>query len=106
MNNALDPVKTGAGGKIQRDDEVILQGNEYDRNLDTMYRAQDDKRKNTYALKMVGDMKTTMNAASPSKKMLQGGAPHQAGQTMKTGVFVASKQMIFGENRKLIPSEP
>jgi len=24
MNNALVPVKTGAGGKIQRDDEVIL----------------------------------------------------------------------------------
>jgi hypothetical protein len=67
MNNALVPVKTGAGGHVQRDDEVILQGQDYDRNLDTLYRAQDDKRKNTYALKMIGDMK---NAQSPSKKML------------------------------------
>jgi hypothetical protein len=67
MNNALVPVKTGAGGHVQRDDEVILQGQDYDRNLDTLYRAQDDKRKNTYALKMIGDMKNTQ---SPSKKML------------------------------------
>ncbi len=71
-----------------------------------MYRAQDDKRKNTYALRMIGDMKNTNNGQSPSKKLLQGGAPHQAGQNLKTGVFIASKQMIFGENKKLVPSEP
>lgn len=39
MNNALVPVKTGPNGAVQRDDEVILQGAEYDRNLDTLYRA-------------------------------------------------------------------
>ena len=24
----------------------------------------------------------------------------------KTGVFLASKQLIFGENKKLVPAEP
>ena len=103
MNNALVPVKTGPNGGIQRDDEVILQNQDYDRHIDTIYRVQDDKKKNTYALKMIGDMK---NSQSPSKKMIQGGAPHNQGQSMKSGVFLASKQMIFGDNKKLVPSEP
>ena len=67
MNNALVPVKTGPNGNMQRDDEVILQGQDYDRHLDTLYRAKDDKKKNTFALKMVGDLK---NNSSPSKKLI------------------------------------
>ncbi len=39
---------------------------------------------------------------SPLKKL----SPSMSNPHSKTGVFLASKQLIFGENKKLVPAEP
>jgi len=59
----------------------------------------ENKKKNTYALKM---------NAQPSHPSQTSVAQPARGKTspsqIKTGKFITSKQMVFGDNKKLIPA--
>ena len=96
-------------GTLMEANEEILHGEDFDRNIDNLYKKNEDKKKNTYALKHTvdsvkqGSILDQDNVKSGKRGTAQPGQPHPGS---KTGSFIASKQMVFGESKKLIPTYP
>lgn len=64
----------------------------------------ENKKKNTYALKMkpgaVQPAQTPQTSVAPTQPARGKTSPSQ----IKSGKFITSKQMVFGDNKKLIPA--
>lgn len=120
LNNQLVPVQTGKvqvgpdGREVTSPDEnehILHPSDGYEAHLDNIQKAQENKKRNTYALKvgeanersskggnvntMLGHHSTASNVAKNRQAMQPGGS--------KSGMFLPSKQLVFGENKKLVP---
>jgi hypothetical protein len=97
LNNALVPIHTSKFGPdgigelaTPEDTEHLLSGADYDSNLDNLHKAQENKKRNTYALKVAGANSDLHHQGSStiSKKATNHNVS-SAGN--KTGMYIASK---------------